>query len=265
MQYVRIFILQSEHVLQNRGRVFVWFLSGVIPLVVFLLFWQGVSLAKHGRIVGWSGTEIVSYYFLFSVLVSFLESHIEEDVSKKDIYEGELVNYLTRPIPYYLKKFLEEFSYRLLQGFFGFVIFISGVVLFSHIFSYSLDPLRFGISILVAVLALLLSFTFKMIIGLVAFWVLDIGGYYQIVQIILLIFAGYIIPLDFLPTMLRQFAVSLPFAYMVYYPALAFLGKLNPLELSHVISVQIVWLVVLAVVYKMIFRAGIKQFTGVGQ
>ncbi|MCX6731284.1 MAG: hypothetical protein NTZ55_05540, partial [Candidatus Roizmanbacteria bacterium] len=52
----------------------------------------------------------------------FLTSHVEQEVAEMDIKQGELVNYLTKPISYYWINFIGELPYRVLQAFYAAIL-----------------------------------------------------------------------------------------------------------------------------------------------
>ena len=121
MRYGRIFLLQCQNVLQERGRAFVWFLMAAVSPLILILFWKGAAGNKTIA-PGWDFASLASYYFFLTIAFSLLVCHNEEDVSRLDIKEGNLVNYLTKPFNYFQRKFLEEFSYRILQAIYGIII-----------------------------------------------------------------------------------------------------------------------------------------------
>jgi ABC-2 type transport system permease protein len=113
--------------------------------------------------------------------------------------------------------------------------------------------------------AYLLSFTMKMILGSIAFWVIDIRGVFQVFDMITWIFAGYVVPLNIFPQPLQQIAYALPFSYIIYFPITAFQGKLNSLQLVGIIAMQLIWIALLFGLYQFMWRKGVRKFTGVGQ
>lgn len=265
MRILRMFLLHFEGILDHRARSFVWFLTPLLSTFLFVMFWRGAFAGKNTISQDWSFSSIASYFFLLLIATTFLECHIEEDVSRIDIREGGLVKYLTRPISYYWIKFFEEFPYRVLQGSYGIILCIVLPLFFKNFFVFSDNPLVLLLSIVIAAFALFISFTFKMIIGLVTFWIIDTGGFYQLVQMVQLLFAGYILPIDLLPQRVGSIAKILPFSYMIYFPVIAFEGKLSIIELFNVIWIQIFWLSILLLLYKLLFTMGVKNFTAVGQ
>jgi ABC-2 type transport system permease protein len=85
------------------------------------------------------------------------------------------------------------------------------------------------------------------------------------VEAVILVFAGMLMPLEFLPPAIRQIAFSLPFSYIIYFPLVAFQGKLTAMESVRTIGIQVVWIVILLGIYQLLWKKGIRLFTGLGQ
>lgn len=178
MKYVKIFLLHFQFVLHHRARSFIWFLIPAVETGLLLLFWLGAL--KTNNILGLSIPSVISYYLFIAVLSVFLVAHVEDDVAREGIREGKLTSYLTRPISFYWIKFIEEFPYRLLQGFYGVVILVILTLIFGKFYIFTNDILVIFLSIIIVILAYFLFFTYKMIIGIFAFWliILSSGFFY---------------------------------------------------------------------------------------
>src|SRR3989338_5799251 len=220
MEHLKIILLQFEHIIEHRARSFVWFLLALINPLILILFWRGASQENIASQI--SLPELTAYYFFLIFGVTFLMAHIEEDVAYYDIKQGNLVRYLLRPISYYWIKFYEELPYRVLQGFYGLIILAIFFSFFGNFASPLLTPLIFILSILIAIFAYFISFTFKMIVGLLAFWFVEIGGLFNVMELIIVVFAGLIMPISLMPLPIKNLANYLPFSYIVYYPVFAF-------------------------------------------
>lgn len=264
MRYIRIFLLHFQYVFEHRSRSFVWFLISLFSPFVMFLFYKGASVSQQ-NLIPWSLTQITSYYFFLVIATSFLTSHVEEDVAREDIQEGMLVKYLTKPFSYYWINFFEELPYRVLQGFFGVVVLCIGTFIFRVQFSFVTDIPSLLLSILIILLAYMLCFTFKMIIGLLAFWVVDISGLYQMIEALFITFGGYIVPLAFMPEAISYTAMVSPFPYMIYFPITAIAGIETISSLIQIVGIQMVWLGVLSFIYTRMWHAGIQKFSAVGQ
>ena len=104
-----------------------------------------------------------------------------------------------------------------------------------------------------------------MILGLFAFWSTDTGGVFNLSEMFLFLFAGYIIPLQLYPPILGDIAKILPFSLMIYYPIVALQGSLDVLSGVKVILIQGAWCAGLVGVYILMWKHGLKKYTGVGQ
>lgn len=265
MRYVRMFLLFFQDVNVQRARSFVWFLLSLLNPFLLLIFWTGVYTQTHLTLQGWSLSTISSYYLLLIIASAFLDVHIEETVAILDIREGGLVKYLTRPFSYFWLAFISELPWRVFQGGLGVLIFFFFALFFTSLVQLTRDPFILILSLLIIVSAYMLSFVFKMILGLSAFWVTDFWGLQQLVEVAALSFAGFLMPLEFYPKLLEQVAYILPFSYIIYFPVIAIQGKLSVLQLFQVLGTQALWICALTICYKYLWRKGIQKFVGVGQ
>lgn len=260
MRYFRIFLLHFQDVFEQRGRSLVWLLLTFVGPLVMILFWRGAS-----AIPDWSMQQITSYYFLIIILGAFIMTHIEEEIGRKDIHEGQLTMFLLKPFSYIGMKFFYALPNRLIQGIFGVLFFLILFLLFPNMFSLTESPLLLLLGVFVVVGGFFIAFLFKMIVGLFAFWMTEARGLFDVINAFLMIFAGYLMPLSLFPSWLANVTYLLPFSYMLYFPVLAFEGKLKIEELLHVLGMQALWIGLLFFLYKIVWNAGIKKYSAVGQ
>lgn len=263
-RYFKIFLLNCQHVFQERGRSFVWFLLSLTTPLIMILFWAGAGNSAT-KSAGWNFSSFSLYYLLIVIAGSFLISHTEENIAYNDIQKGELSNYLLKPIPYYWIKFAGEIPYRLLQGFFGVVVLAGFIFFFKKAPLPHLSLFSFLLNLAIITLAYFLCYTYKVILGLLAFWITEINGAMNISEVVLLLSGGFIVPLTLLPQAVKTVFDFFPFPYIVYYPVAAVSGKLSMQEVALVIGMQSAWLGILTALYYLVWHAGIKEFTAVGR
>lgn len=264
MRYIKILALHFESVFQHRARSFVWFLIALFNPLFMILLWNGAANKKMIA-QGWNFTDLAMYYLFLIVAGSLLVAHIEEDVAEYDIREGRLVKYLLKPISYYWSKFFDELPFRVLQGFYGFLVLLAIFIFFGATKNIILHPEQLIFITGIIILGYFISFTFKMCIGLLAFWFTDIYGIYELIQITLITLGGFVMPITLFPGWLKSIAYFLPFSYMVYFPVTAAQGKYALNDLFFILLNQIAWLLICIVLYKELWKNGIKEFTSVGQ
>lgn len=265
MRYLRIFLLYFQHIFELRARSLVWFLIPIMNSSVMILFWKGAAESSKEIFPGWDFASFASYYLIGIIAGSLLMAHIEDDVSKEDIMQGQLAIYITKPMSYFYFKLFSELTPRIIQGFYGLIIILLVYFLIGNLLSIKLNPIQFSLSIFIWFFAFLISFIFKMIVGMISFWITEIGGLHELIEIIIIVFGGYIMPVFFLPDPINVISKFLPFAYMISYPIISIQGKLALSESVQVLFIQIFWILTLSLIYKFVWTKGIYKFTGVGQ
>ena len=261
MRCVRILFLNIVNVFELKSITFVYFLLSVTSPFTFLLFWIGVKIQKNSS---FNFTEIASYYFLLIIASSLLMCHVENDIGALDIQEGGLVKYLLKPFSYLWAKFFEEVPWRILQAAMSLVTLFVILIFFGKYFSISNSAIILFLSFIVAILALLLSYMYKVLLGLLAFWLTDITGVFQLSEMLLFIFAGYVVPLYIFPKTIEIISYILPFSYMIYFPVVVIQGKLAPEGIIGVIGMQSIWLLCFYALYQYTWKKGREKYLGVG-
>lgn len=262
MRFFRMFLLHCQQVFEYRGRSLVWFIISLVGPLTMILFWNGAAQSSHGQL---QFATIASYYLLLIPIGTALTSHVDEDIAYDDIKDGQLTRYLTRPVSFYWIKFLEEVPNRLLQGLYGVLIILGISFFFPSITLFSQNPFSIVLTCIILFLGYLMSFTYKILIGFVAFWLTDIGGFLQFENMLWYILTGYLMPLSLLPQWLGNIALVSPFSYMLYYPLLAVQGSLPITQLLFTIFIQLCWMGIMLLFYQILWTMGIKKYTAVGQ
>lgn len=258
----RMFLLFSQHALEYKSRSFVWFLATLFEVLVYFLFWRG-ALKTGTTSIPWDASQVLSYYLLLIVAGTFLHVHIEEEVAFEDIQYGRLSQYLTRPFSYLMFKFLQELPYRIIQGLFGAAILIGAAFVYPQL---RLVPDTGTIPFVIALIlgGYMLSFLYKMTIGVLAFWTTDFSGLANMETLLFMLFGGFLVPLHFLPPGIREVSLVSPLAFILYVPILAVEGVLAPLELWRALVMQGGWAVMFLVLFRYLWNRGLQRFSAVG-
>ena len=263
MRYVRIFILNFQYLLSHRSRPLVFVFTYVFNSLLFLAFMRGI-FQHSNNLSGWSLSSVTSYYFLLIPAAATLMTHPEYAIFRDDIEKGELAGRLLKPFSYYWQRFYIEIPVRLFQSIVGITIFFVLSSIFGNFLKLNLSLPQIGLTVLMIVIAYFICFTFKMIIAILAFWTTDTRGIQQLIDALVIIFAGYIVPVNLLPSFLEKAAYVLPFSYIIYFPVIAIQGKLTIPLLISIIIVQLVWMVALSLLFNYLWKRGLRRFTDLG-
>jgi ABC-type uncharacterized transport system permease subunit len=116
-----------------------------------------------------------------------------------------------------------------------------------------------GLYIVSLLLGYGITLAIGVILGMVAFWTLEIHGFSVLYHFINQFFAGALIPLWFMPDWLRQVAELLPFQTQAFLPLSIYFGQLAGADALRALGIQAAWLVALWIAAAAIFRAAIRR------
>jgi ABC-2 type transport system permease protein len=101
-------------------------------------------------------------------------------------------------------------------------------------------------------------------VGLAAFWLTRtdaLSGFWWGMNLFM---GGRLAPLQALPGPVQWLAAVLPFKWIIWFPAAALMGTLSPREMVVGLGAQIAWLAAGIVVFRVMWRTGVKQYSAVG-
>ncbi|HEY4441889.1 MAG TPA: ABC-2 family transporter protein [Candidatus Elarobacter sp.] len=108
-------------------------------------------------------------------------------------------------------------------------------------------------------LGYVVGFFVNFILNCIAFWTLEISAVQLIVTWLTDLFGGELIPLILFPAFLQNFVYALPFAAMFSTPLLIYVGVIHPDRYAEVMGLQVLWIVVLAALSAVMWRAGARR------
>jgi len=130
-------------------------------------------------------------------------------------------------------------------------------LLFVHIAVPSAGVLAaFALSFL---LGYFVGFFLNFILNLTAFWTLEISAIQMITTWLTDFLGGQIVPLVLFPLALQNVVYALPFAAMFSTPLLIYVGVIPPSHYLGSMAVQLAWVVVLAAISAVMWRAGSRR------
>jgi ABC-2 type transport system permease protein len=114
------------------------------------------------------------------------------------------------------------------------------------------------------VLGWLLNFMIGWVVACAAFWLNRVHTVSTIMQRISFIFAGQIAPIALMPAALQIVSWALPFAYTLAVPTMILRGDVTIDVALLMMAGQVAWLTAAFVVFQVVWRAGLRQFSAVG-
>lgn len=227
---------------------------GAIYVLVYTALFQG-----RGAIGGLDVRDTVTYAVLAQSLLMVMSAFGNRDLSDA-IVKGTIVADLSRPVDFYLywaALDLGRAAYYLI--FRGIPTFVIGLVLFRARLPADLSTGLGFLAVLCTGAAV--SFAFRFITNSLAFWTSDARGITYLTSTVIMFFAGFIVPLNFFPTRLREIAEMLPFRGLAHLPVNVYLGKVDGPALAAALGQQALWLVALALVGRWVLGRMVRRVT----
>lgn len=256
--------IHIQEAIQYRAESLVWLLGDVAPPIMMIFVWLA-AYEGQSHVAGYDLQAMLGYTVGVMVLRNVVASHIEWDIDQS-VRNGTLSTHLVRPFNVWLLWFWSGIAARTVRG-----VMVAPVILGCMAwFGPSLTPVsadwvqRLPAVTTCLVLAYVLSFVMKLVVGFMSFWLTDIYGLNLAEEVITYIFGGLLLPLELLPNWLQAIAWVLPFRAVYHLPLTAVLGRLQGIDLLVGIAIQAGWLAVITTVAWLLWRRGLIRYEAVG-
>lgn len=233
-------------------------------LFVTFYLWKAIYRSSDSMIIkGFSLNEMIVY-----VLISFITAVIvNADICyliSREVKDGSIAINLIRPINYQKRMFFESLGnlmYNFIIVFFiGFVVVTMIQIRYSRKISM-VNTILYFVSIFAG---FLINFYYSYMFGLLSFKITNMWGLTQIMNAISQLLSGALIPMVFFPSWMQWMFNFLPFSSMIYTPSMIYLGKLTNIEIIKAISIQFLWVIILMIIGRQMWKALIKELTILG-
>jgi ABC-2 type transport system permease protein len=245
--------------MQHRSFFFILALSWMIQPLVFLFVWA--AAAGEGTLAGLSRDTIIAYY-LALILVNQL-TYAQANWTVGDLIRGGDMNrLLLYPMSPVYNAVASEMAGKAV-----YMTFVGPVVLLLALWLRPAFEVT-AVSLLAFIPALLMAWLLRFLWGywlaLLAFWATRADSLLAVQDVLIFLLGGQVAPVALLPEGLRLAATLLPFRYMAAFPAELLTGALDGRQMVIGFTLQAFWLLVAVVLYRLLWRRGVRRYTAVG-
>ncbi|MBP7044676.1 MAG: ABC-2 family transporter protein [Chloroflexi bacterium] len=245
--------------MQHRSFFFILAFGWMMQPLIFMFLWA--TAAGDATVGGLTRGEIVAYYLTLILVNQITYSQTNWTVGDL-IRSGDMNRLLLLPMSPLYNTLASELA--------GKVVYLTLVLPITVGLALLLRP-EFNltaVSVIAFLPALLLAWLLRFLWGywlaLLAFWATRADALLAVQDALIFLLAGQAAPTLLLPPALRTLAVILPFRYMVGFPAEVLTGQLHGAQLTAGFAAQIGWLAVTLLLYQLMWRRGVRQYTAVG-
>ena len=237
-----------------------WMVVGAISPLVMTLVWFAV-LKDRAEVGGYGQSDFVLYYLLITVGWYIVGGEFARPLGT-DIHTGKINKSLLQPYDLVIGKAVWEQAWKVLSLMLSLpaialVLFVSRGFLE---FSMPLDKVPYLVVSLIG--GALIFALLQAIVGTMAFWVTEVWPFAEMNYMLLQLLGGMLAPIALLPPLFQRISLFLPFRYTFYEPIALVLGKTT--EPLPVIGRQFVFVIILYMIYKILWRTGIKKYEAIG-
>lgn len=227
---------------------------GLLRAYVFIALF---AAAGQERVAGFNLKEAITFTALGQALIGPLRIWGSTEVLDR-IKSGDIAVDLARPtglFGLYLAQDLGRAAFETLGR--GLPLLLAYSLVFD--LSWPAGPLTWLAFLTAALLGVTISFGWRFLVNLGAFWLVDARGLARLASLGVIIFSGLILPLAMFPPALVGLARALPFAGFIDAPARVWLGQVRGAELAVLLARQLAWALGLAAAGQLVYRRGIRR------
>jgi ABC-2 type transport system permease protein len=222
-----------------RAQVWAGVLADLVWIMAVIGIWHSI-FGSGGRIAGISLADMVTYSLLAGVVLNAWQWRQLVRTFDEHMKSGDIAVFLLKPLNYPLMMLANEsgrFAFAFLMNILpvcAVVVLVYGVLPPASLWHGLLFIAFFFLSF--AILFLLAA-----MIGLCTFYVHRGESLEYLLQGILMLLGGSLVPLWFFPEALQPVVRLLPFAWVGFHPAAVYLGKVDVAEALWLLGAGLVW------------------------
>lgn len=238
-------------------------LGNIVEIFVQIIIWT-VIFQNSSSVRGYTYPEMMTYVILGWFLLFATSNYAFEEHVAKDIHQGTLSNIIIKPISY--ARYMTAISIgRIFVAFIIVVITEIFLIIFLHSkIIINLNPLVLLLIFLMMLAAFFIKLLISLLIGLLAFWITEISGTYFSLNIISKFLSGAYFPMNLLPSIFVNVSLFFPFIYTFFVPIQLYLGKISLGQGVRGFGVELLWLAILYLIIKFVWRVGLKRYESAG-
>ncbi|MGL4461868.1 MAG: ABC transporter permease, partial [Planctomycetia bacterium] len=273
-KYWTIFTLCLTERLTYRTDFLLGTLIRFLPIVTTVFLWKAVfDGSDQKEIAGFTADEMVAYYLLVLIARAFSSMPGLAGGVAGDVREGHIKKFLLQPVDLLGFLLVSRVAHKLVYYAVASLPLAAVFYFCSSYFQTSPPPHVWAAFLLSLVFAFLIGFLLETMIGLTAFWTLEVTSLAYITMTAVYILSGHMFPLDLLTgyeheTYGRIFAFLQyqPFQYLAYFPAKLFLHgeRWTPWELYGAMAAEAATVAVLWVAARAMYRNGLRRYSAFG-
>jgi ABC-2 type transport system permease protein len=225
---------------------------GYLRSVVFFAVYQGRT-----NLAGYDLSQVVTYAWVTQALMMVVSMWGWWEV-EETIRSGDVATDLAKPFSYLGYWLARDYGRAIYFLVYRCVpLLVAGQLMFG--LRWPSSPATWLAVVMSVGFAVTISFAWRFVINLSAFWTTDARGLGNMLATVVTLLAGLILPLPYFPDNVRSILMALPFAGILQIPADIFLERLSPLDVVTALAQQAVWALAFLLAARLILAAAVRR------
>jgi len=244
------------YMIEYRAELILWVLAGSLPIILMGVW---IQAAQNGNF-GLTPVDFARYFLAVFLVRQFTVVWVIWEFERQ-VVEGKLSSRLLQPLDPVWHHVSTHLSERVARMPFALFLVILFFVLYPQAFwlpSFS-NLVLFAVSVM---LAFALRFIIQYTLAMFAFWTERASALETFWYLFYLFLSGIIAPLEVFPEPVRAIVLLTPFPYLINFPASLLVGL--PVDITRGFLTMIGWFLVFLGVNRLLWRRGLKQYSGMG-
>ena len=239
-----------------------------LPIVTQVFLWGAIYQATGPRdpkiINGYTYGDMVAYSLLVMVGRAFSSMPGLTTGLARDIRDGSIKKFLIQPIDLLDYLFWHRVAHKLVYYAVAFLPFAFVFWVCREYLRGWPDLLTLAGWIVSLAIAFAIGFLIESLMGLIAFWFLEVSSLVFVYMLLSYFLSGHMLPLDWLPEPYGDAIRLLPFKYLAFVPAAILLEKYNHQQLGLELTQGVLWIIALWGVNRLALTKGIQRYSAFG-
>ncbi len=251
-----LLVVYYAYMVEYRAELILWVLSGSLPIILMGVW---IKASQNGQF-GLSSVDFARYFIAVFLVRQFTVVWVVWEF-EREVVEGKLSPRLLQPLDPVWHHVTSHMSERVARMPFAMFLLVLFFVLYPQAFWIpSLSQiLLFTLSILMSfILRFVIQYTFAMF----AFWTERASAIESFWYLFYLFLSGLIAPLEVFPEAVRAAVLCTPFPYLIDFPVSLLVGL--PTDIGRGFSMTLGWTLLFLGLNRILWRAGLKRYSGMG-
>lgn len=253
--YLEFAIKKFQNKMAYRLEFFMGIMNTVITIVVYLCIYKalyGGAEEIDGITFGMVATNFVISLGLSNAF-EFNEMFLQDKIR-----DGSITNEFLKPVNFVFRMLSENAG----EGTFKVLFHFVPALVFTVFYTRLCPPESFwnlAVMIISVILGYLILWLISFIVQTWSFWLFSVWGIVTIKNVFVKVLSGTLLPIWFMPAILRKMISFTPFESIYFTPVQIYLGEIKGLEILKGMGIQALWIIALGLIANLFWKKGVKK------